>query len=71
MKLILDFDLDNEAYSGEDLAAGICWTLEHYINRMKTQSREYLLGNGNRNYLKDANGNTVGFATISDIEEED
>ena len=69
MKITIEFNLDNDAYSGESLAAEICYTLKHYMMRTETQSRTYLLGNGNRNYLKDSNGNTVGFATITDIDE--
>lgn len=69
MKIVIEFNIDNEAYAGEQLATGICDTLNHLVNRMTPQCRKYLLGNGNRAYLKDSNGNTVGFATIVDIDE--
>lgn len=68
----LKFDTDNSAFDGEHLAGEIANCLVDLAERLREQSRAYLVGNGSRTYIKDSNGNTVGFCNIEcEVEEED
>lgn len=58
----LEIKLDNAAFEGESLAAEIADCLNNLAERIRGQNRAYLAGNGSRMYLRDSNGNNVGFA---------
>lgn len=68
--LTLEFSLDNAAFEGESLAGEIAACLRSLADRVNGQSRAYLAGNGSRTYIKDSNGNTVGFCYFN-IESEE
>lgn len=70
MKVKIEFNIDNDAYSGPYLAEGIVYTLEHLIKRLHGQERAYLLGCGSESHLRDSDGNRVGNFYVIGVEEE-
>jgi len=70
-ELKIEMELSNGAFDGEDLANEIAACLRNLADRLEGQKREYLAGNGSKTYIKDSNGNTIGFCYFNINEEEE
>lgn len=66
----IEFNLDNATFTGEDLGPGIADALEHLAGRIREQNRKYLAQPGQSFVVRDDNGNSIGKATLHDVEED-
>ena len=66
----IEFNLDNATFAGEDLGPSIADALGNLAGQMREQNRKYLAQPGQSFVVRDDNGNSVGRATLHDVEED-
>ena len=69
-KIKIEINLDNATFAGEDLGPSIADALDNLAGRMREQNRKYLAQPGQSFVVRDDNGNSVGKATLHDVEED-
>ena len=66
----IEFNLDNATFAGEDLGPSIADALENLAGRIRDCGRKYLALPGQSFVVRDTNGNTVGKATLHEVDED-
>lgn len=66
----IEFNLDNATFAGEDLGNSIADALDNLASRIRECSRSFLAQPGQNFRIADVNGNTVGKASLHEVDED-
>ena len=69
-KITIEIDMGNAIFAGEDLGPSIADCLDNLTGRIRDQTRKFLSQSDQNFRIADSNGNTVGKATMHDVEED-